>query len=94
VQPADAAVAEVAGLCGYCADRLVAGFRHHPAWTVTTWPLTWPRRGRLAALQAEDVSSRRRSTCPTRLTAGQQRCSAARRLANAPTIDAMPPRPG
>ena len=57
LQPADAAVAEVARLCGYLplAIRLVAaGLRHHPAWTVTDLAAELARaRDRLAAMQAE-----------------------------------------
>ena len=60
LQPADAAVAEVTGLCGYLplAIRLVAaGLRHHPAWTVTDLAAELATaRDRLAAMQAEDVS--------------------------------------
>ena len=60
LQPADAAVAEVARLCGYLplAIRLVAaGLRHHPAWTVTDLAAELATaRDRLAAMQAEDVS--------------------------------------
>ena len=60
LQPADAAVVEVAGLCGYLplAIRLMAaGLRHHPAWTVTDLAAELATaRDRLAALQAEDIS--------------------------------------
>ena len=60
LQPTDAAVAEVTGLCGCLplAIRLVAaGLRHHPAWTVTGLAAELATaRDRLAAMQAEDVS--------------------------------------
>ena len=60
LQPADATIAEVTGLCGYLplAIRLVAaGLRHHPAWTVTDLAAELATaRDRLAAMQAEDVS--------------------------------------
>jgi tetratricopeptide (TPR) repeat protein len=60
LQHADAAVAEVTGLCGYLplAIRLVAaGIRHHPAWTVTDLAADLATaRDRLAAMEAEDVS--------------------------------------
>ena len=60
LQPADAAIAEVARLCGYLplAIRLVAaGLRHRPAWTVTDLAADLATtRDRLAAMQAEDVS--------------------------------------
>ena len=60
LQPADAAVGEMTGLCGYLplAIRLVAaGLRHHPAWTVPDLAAELATaRGRLAAMQAEDVS--------------------------------------
>ena len=60
LKPADAAVAEVTGLCGYLplAIRLVAaGLRHHLAWTVTELAAELATaRNRLLALQAEDVS--------------------------------------
>ena len=78
LQPADAAVAEVAGLCGYLplAIRLVAaGLRHHPAWTVTDLAAELATaRDRLAALQAEDVSVAAAFDLSYQdLTAGQQR---------------------
>jgi len=60
LQPAEAAVAEVTGLCGYLplAIRLVAaGLRHHPAWTIADLAADLATaRDRLAALKAEDVS--------------------------------------
>ena len=60
LQPTDAAVAEVIGLCGCLplAIRLVAaGVRHHPAWTVTGLAAELATTcDRLAALQAEDIS--------------------------------------
>ena len=60
LQPIDAAVAQIAGLCGYLplAIRLVAaGLRHHPAWTVTDLAAELTAaRDRLAAMQAEDIS--------------------------------------
>ena len=60
LQPADAAVIEVARLCGYLplAIRLVAAeIRHHPAWTVTDLAAELATaRDRLVAMQAEDVS--------------------------------------
>ena len=78
LQPADAAVAEVAALCGYLplAIRLVAaGLRHHPAWTVTDLAAELATaRDRLAALQAEDVSVAAAFDLSYQdLTAGQQR---------------------
>ena len=78
LQPADAAVAEVARLCGYLplAIRLVAaGLRHHPAWTVTDLAAELATaRDRLAALQAEDVSVAAAFDLSYQdLTAGQQR---------------------
>ena len=61
LQPAEAAVAEVTGLCGYLplAIRLVAaGLRHHRAWTVTDLAAELRNaRDRLATMQAEDVSA-------------------------------------
>jgi tetratricopeptide (TPR) repeat protein len=61
LQPAEAAVAEVTGLCGYLplAIRLVAaGLRHHPAWTVTDLAAELGNaRDRLATMQAEDISA-------------------------------------
>jgi tetratricopeptide (TPR) repeat protein len=78
LQPADAEVAEVTGLCGCLplAIRLVAaGLRHHPAWTVTDLAAELTTaRGRLAALQAEDVSVAAAFDLSYQdLTAGQQR---------------------
>ena len=78
LQPADAAVAEVARLCGYLplAIRLVAaGIRHHPAWTVTDLAADLATaRDRLAAMQAEDVSVAAAFDLSYQdLTAGQQR---------------------
>ena len=78
LQPADAAVAEVTGLCGYLplAIRLVAaGLRHHPAWTVTDLAAELATaRDRLAAMQAEDVSVAAAFDLSYQdLTAGQQR---------------------
>ena len=78
LQSADAAVAEVAGLCGYLplAIRLVAaGLRHHSAWTVTDLAAELAAaRDRLAALQAEDVSVAAAFDLSYQdLTAGQQR---------------------
>ena len=78
LQPADAAVAEVTGLCGYLplAIRLVAaGLRHHPAWTLTDLSADLGAdRDRLAALQAEDVSVAAAFDLSYQdLTAGQQR---------------------
>jgi len=78
LQPADAAVAKVARLCGYLplAIRLVAaGLRHHPAWTVTDLAAELATaRDRLAAMQAEDVSAAAAFDLSYQdLTAGQQR---------------------
>ncbi len=78
LQPADAAVAEIARLCGYLplAIRLVAaGLRHHPAWTVTDLAADLvTARDRLAAMQAEDVSVAAAFDLSCQdLTAGQQR---------------------
>ena len=78
LQPEDAAVAEVTGLCGYLplAIRLVAaGLRHHPAWTVTDLAAELAAaRDRLAAMQAEDVSVAAAFDLSYQdLTAGQQR---------------------
>ena len=78
LQPADAAVAEVARLCGYLplAIRLVAaGLRHHPAWTVTDLAADLATaRDRLAAMQAEDVSVAAAFDLSYQdLTVGQQR---------------------
>ena len=60
LQPYHREVAEVARLCGYLplAIRLAgAGLRHHPAWPVGDLAADLATvRGRLAALQAEDVS--------------------------------------
>ena len=77
LQPADAAVAEIARLCGYLplAIRLVAaGLRHHPAWTVTDLAADLvTARDRLAAMQAEDVSVAAAFDLSCQdLTAGQQ----------------------
>ena len=78
LQPADAAVAEIARLCGYLplAIRLVAaGLRHHPAWTVTDLAADLvTARDRLAAMRAEDVSVAAAFDLSCQdLTAGQQR---------------------
>jgi tetratricopeptide (TPR) repeat protein len=78
LQPADAAVAEVARLCGYLplAIRLVAaGIRHHPAWAVTDLAAELvTARDRLAAMQAEDVSVAAAFDLSFQdLTTGQQR---------------------
>ena len=78
LQPADAAIAEVAGLCGCLplAIRLVAaGLRHHPAWTVTDLAAELATaRDRLASLQAEDVSVAAAFDLSYQdLTTGQQR---------------------
>ena len=78
LQPEDAAVGEVTGLCGYLplAIRLVAaGLRHHPAWTVPDLAAELAAtRDRLAALQAEDVSVAAAFDLSYQdLTAGQQR---------------------
>ena len=78
LQPEDAAVAEVTGLCGYLplAIRLVAaGLRHHPAWTITDLAADLATaRDRLAAMQAEDVSVAAAFDLSYQdLTAGQQR---------------------
>ena len=60
LQSADAAIAEVAGLCGCLplAIRLVAaGLRHHSGWTVTDLAAELATTcDRLEAMQAEDVS--------------------------------------
>ena len=60
LQPSDAAVIQIASLCGYLplAIRLVAaGLRHHPAWTVTGLAAELAAaRDRVQAMQAEDVS--------------------------------------
>jgi tetratricopeptide (TPR) repeat protein len=60
LRPADRAVADVAGLCGYLplAIRLAAArLCHHPAWTVADLAAELAAaRDRLAAIQAEDVS--------------------------------------
>ena len=78
LQPTDAAVAEVTGLCGYLplGIRLVAaGLRHHPAWTVADLAAELANaRDRLAALRAEDVSVAAAFDLSYQdLTAGQQR---------------------
>ena len=78
LQPADAEVAQVTGLCGYLplAIRLVAaGLRHHPAWTVTDLAAELTTaRDRLTAMQAEDVSVAAAFDLSYQdLTAGQQR---------------------
>ena len=78
LQPADAAVAEVTGLCGYLplAIRLMAaGLRHHLVWTVTDLAVELATvRNRLLALQAEDVSVGAAFDLSYQdLTAGQQR---------------------
>jgi NB-ARC domain len=78
LQPADADVAEVTGLCGCLplAIRLVAaGLRHHPAWTVTGLAAELATaRDRLAAMQAEDVSVAAAFDLSYQdLTAGQRR---------------------
>ena len=98
LQSADAAVAEVTGLCGYLplAIRLVAaGLRHHPAWTVTDLAADLGAdRDRLAALQAEDVSVAAAFDLSYQdLTAGQQRLF--RRLGLTPVPISTPtlPRP-
>jgi len=60
LQPNHREVVELARLCGYLplAIRLAsAGLRHHPAWTVSDLAAELATaRGRLTALQAEDVS--------------------------------------
>jgi tetratricopeptide (TPR) repeat protein len=60
LQPAEAAVAEVTGLCGYLPLAIglaAAGLRHHPAWTIADLAADLATaRDRLAALKAEDVS--------------------------------------
>ncbi len=60
LQPEDAAVGEVTGLCGYLplAIRLAAaGIRHRPTWTVSDLAAELATaRDRLAALLAEDLS--------------------------------------
>ena len=78
LQPTDAAVAEVTGLCGYLplGIRLVAaGLCHHPAWTVADLAAELASaRDRLAALRAEDVSVAAAFDLSYQdLTAGQQR---------------------
>ena len=78
LQPTDAAVAEVTGLCGYLplGIRLVAaGLCHHPAWTVADLAAELANaRDRLAALRAEDVSVAAAFDLSYQdLTAGQQR---------------------
>ena len=78
LQPSDAAVVQVAGLCGYLplAIRLVAaGLRHHPAWTVTGLAAELAAaRDRVSAIQAEDVSIAAAFDMSYRdLTADQQR---------------------
>ena len=78
LQPADAAVGGVTGLCGYLplAIRLVAaGLRHHPAWTVADLAAELATvRDRLAAMQAEDVSVAAAFDLSYQdLTVGQQR---------------------
>ncbi len=90
LQPADAAVGEVTGLCGYLplAIRLVAaGIRHHPAWTVSDLAAELATaRDRLAALQAEDVSVAAAFDLSYQdLTVGQQRLF--RRLGLQPGTD-------
>ena len=60
LRPTDAAVAEIANMCGYLplAIQLVAaGIRHHPAWTIIDLAAELATaRDRLAAMQAEDIS--------------------------------------
>ena len=78
LQSADAAIAEVAGLCGCLplAIRLVAaGLRHHSGWTVTDLAAELATTcDRLAALQAEDVSVAAAFDLSYQdLTTGQQR---------------------
>ena len=78
LQPADAAIAEVARLCGYLplAIRLVAArIRHHPAWTITDLAAELATaRDRLEAMQAEDVSVAAAFDLSYQdLTTGQQR---------------------
>ena len=78
LQPAEAAVAELTGLCGYLplAIQLVAaGLRHHPAWTVTGLAAELGgARDRLEAMQAEDISAAAAFDLSYQdLTAGQQR---------------------
>ena len=78
LQPTDAAVAEVTGLCGYLplGIRLVAaGLCHHPVWTVADLAAELANaRDRLAALRAEDVSVAAAFDLSYQdLTAGQQR---------------------
>jgi tetratricopeptide (TPR) repeat protein len=90
LQPADAAVTEVTGLCGYLplAIQLVAaGLRHHPAWTVSGVAAELgSARDRLAAMQAEDISAAAAFDLSYQdLTAGQQRLF--RRLGMHPGAD-------
>jgi tetratricopeptide (TPR) repeat protein len=60
LRPADTEIAAVVALCGRLplAIRLVAtGLRHHPSWSVTSIAAELAAsRGRLAAMEAEDVS--------------------------------------
>ena len=78
LQPADAAVTQVARLCGYLplAIRLVAArLRHHPAWKVTDLAAELTAaHDQLAAMQAEDVSVAAAFDLSYQdLTVGQQR---------------------